>query len=42
MRAFENGLGEIRDVCSFQDIRQSRFHAKLFKTADVSEISRTV
>ena len=29
--AFENVLGEIRDVCSFKDIRQSRFHAKLFK-----------
>ena len=24
-------LGEIHDVCSFKDIRQSRFHAKLFK-----------
>ena len=29
--AFQNGLGEICDVCSFEDIRQSRFHAKLFK-----------
>ena len=29
--AFQNGFGEIRDVCSFEDIRQSRFHAKLFK-----------
>ena len=28
---FQNGLGEIRDVCSFEDIRESRFHAKLFK-----------
>ena len=24
-------LGKIHDVCSFKDIRQSRFHAKLFK-----------
>ena len=24
-------IGKIHDVCSFKDIRQSRFHAKLFK-----------
>ena len=29
--AFQNDLGEIRDVRSFEDVRQSRFHAKLFK-----------
>ena len=29
IRAFKNGLAEIHDVCSFEDIRKSRFHAKL-------------
>ena len=27
--AFQNGLFQIRDVSSFEGIRQSRFHAKL-------------
>ena len=31
IRAFQNSLGEIRDVCSFEDIRQSCLNAKLFK-----------
>ena len=32
-RAFLNDLGQIHEVCSFEDIGQSRFHAKLFKNA---------
>ena len=28
---FLDDLGEIRDVCSFEDIGQSRFYATLFK-----------
>ena len=31
IRTFQNGLGEIHDVCGSEDIKQSRFHAKLFK-----------
>ena len=31
IRAFLNDLGQISEVCSFEDIGQSRFHAKLFK-----------
>ena len=32
-RTFLNDLGQIHEVCSFEDIGQSRFHAKLFKNA---------
>ena len=28
---FKNGLGQLQDICSFEDIGKSRFHAKLFK-----------
>ena len=31
IRAFQNGLGKLRDICSFEDIGPSIFHAKLFK-----------
>ena len=31
IKAFLNDLGQIRDVCSFEDIGQSRFHEKSFK-----------
>ena len=31
IKAFQNGLCQIRDVCSFEDIGQSLFHAKLCK-----------
>ena len=31
IRAFQNGLGQLHDIYSFEDIGQSLFHAKLFK-----------
>ena len=31
IRAFQNGLSQLRDYCSFECIGQSPFHAKLFK-----------
>ena len=36
IRAFQNGFGQRRDVCSFEDIGQSQI------IADVREISKTV
>ena len=30
-RTFQNGVSQLRDIFSFEDIGQSRFHAKLFK-----------
>ena len=31
VRAFYNGLGQLRDVCSFEDMEHFIFHAKHFK-----------
>ena len=36
IRAFQNGLDEIRDVCSFEDIMQSRFHCKISETVQTN------
>ena len=40
IRAFLNDLGQIRDVCSFEDIGESCFHVQII--ANLSKTSKTV
>ena len=41
MRAFYNDIGQDDSVCSFEDIAQSRFYAKIFANNCVSKIRKS-
>ena len=42
MRAFYDDIGQDDSVCSFEDIAQSRFYAKIFANNCVSKIVNNV